>query len=232
MPVFKLGGPTAPLTLTILVLLPGAARAQNIPSPYRFVEESQEGGIFLGWLGANRGEFDLGPAPGPIMGLQYAIRVGGPISLEATSFFVPTTRDVIDPDREEGQRKIGEADVLLAGIHGALKFSLIGERTWNDLTPYVTAGAGFVFDARGEQQADRLLGVDDRFDFGSTFLGVLGLGTRWIPGGRIAFRADLDLHLWQLDTPRGFRLIDRFPNAPESEWVSGLSFSLGGSYLF
>lgn len=220
------------LALVAITLAPVTGLAQSIPSPYRFVEEGQEGGPFAGWFVPATGQFDLGPAPGPIIGGRYAIRVGGPISLEATATFMPTTRSIIDPAREEGERKIGEADVLMASLDGRLKFSLVGQRTWHNLAPYVTAGAGFAFDASGDAPEDRQLPLDDRFEFGASFLGVLGVGTRWIPGRSFALRGDVDFRLWQLETPQGFRFGDRFPDAPQEEWVSGLSFSLGLSYLF
>lgn len=220
------------LALVAALLVPVAGAAQEIPSPYRFVETSQEGGGFVGWFGPGTGEFELGPAPGPMVGGRYAIRVGGPITLEGTATVMPTTRKIIDPAREEGQRQIDEADILMASLDARLKFGLVGPRTWNGLDPYVTAGAGFAFDASGDPPEDRQLAVDDRFEFGASFLGVLGVGTRWIPVESFAFRGDVDLRLWQLETPRGFRFGDRFPNAPQEEWVSGLSFSLGISYLF
>jgi hypothetical protein len=220
------------LALVAALLTPLPGPAQSIPSPYRFVEAGQEGGLFAGWFAPGTGQFDLGPEAGPIVGGRYAIRVGGPISLEGTATVMPTTRAVIDPAREEGQRRIDEADALMASLDARLKFSVVGQRTWNDLAPYVTAGAGFVFDAGGDQPEDRQLAVDDRFEFGASFLGVLGAGTRWLPSESFALRADVDLRIWQLETPRGFRFEDRFPDAPQEEWVSGLSFSVGASYLF
>ncbi|HSR40687.1 MAG TPA: hypothetical protein VLL48_00910 [Longimicrobiales bacterium] len=209
-----------------------AVGAQNIPSPYRFIERSQELGPVAGYISPDRGQFDLGPGPGPVLGGRYAIRVGGPFSIEGIASAVSTDRRVIDPDQPEGSRVIGRSDVLLASVEARLRFSLVGDRTWNRLAPHFSAGGGFVFDLEDEQAADRNLLVDDRFEFGTSFLGSMGVGTMWIPWDRLLFRLDGELRFWQLEIPTGFRTVDRFPDAPEDEWVSGFSVSAGLAYLF
>lgn len=210
---------------------PRSGEAQQIPSPYRYIETSQEAGAFVGAVDPGTGRFEVGPGAGTLLGLRYAIEVAGPFSLEGVGRVVSTTRDVRDPTQPEGERKVGEADVLLTSLEGRAKFSLTGRRTWHGLSPYVQAGGGVVWDMAGSSAVDERVLPDDRFEFGTSFLGYLGLGARWLPTEHIQVRADGGLDLWQIDTPEGYRNPDRdlgFESAPpESEWVSGLEATVG-----
>ena len=70
--------------------------AQQIDSPYRFVDESQQAGFFVGQVFTDPGTLDLGPESGPAVGLRYGIRLSGPFSLEAAAMVLSTTRAVQD----------------------------------------------------------------------------------------------------------------------------------------
>lgn len=208
--------------------------AQQIPSPYRYIETAQEAGAFAGVLSPSTGRFDFGPRPGALLGLRYGIEISGPFSIEGVARTLSTTRRVKDPRREEGDRTIGEADVLLTAVEGRLKFSLPGRRTWHGLGPYLLVGGGLVGNLAGSAEVEEVLRAEDRFDFGLSFLGFLGLGTRWLPTDRLQLRLDGGFNLWQLDTPRGYRDPDRDLGfeapPPENEWVSGLEATLGIAY--
>ncbi len=55
----------------------------------------------------------------------------------------------------------------------------------------------------------------------------MGTGTRVFLTDRIALRGDGLFSIWQIDTPPGFSDPERgFENVEESQWMSGLSFSL------
>jgi hypothetical protein len=206
---------------------------QSIPSPYRFIETSQEGGAFLGYFSPGRGQFEFGPGPGPVLGGRYAIEVGGPFSLEGVASFFPTTRYVIEPGRVEGDRIVGEADARIVMIDGRLNFSPLGRRLWNGLGAYLLAGGGIAFDIAGDQPEDEQLLGDDRFDFGNSFTGLLGAGARWLPSDRLAFRIDGYLGLWKIDTPDGYFVADReLGSVPEDQWVSGPAVTLGAALRF
>lgn len=223
LPVFVLG----------LLAGPGAARAQEIPSPYRYIETAQEVGIFGGILSPGTGQFDLGPKEGPAGGVRYAIELSGPFSLEGVGRTLVSERDLRDPRRAVGDRVVGTADVLLTSVDARLKFSLNGRRTWHGLGPYVVAGAGLAFDLAGEPAVDEdVLPAVHRFDFGTSFIGLMGLGVRWIPRDDFELRLDGEFDLWQLDTPSGY--LDNpefFENPPpENEWVSALGLTLGAAF--
>lgn len=223
-----------PALLALLAFLsPGEIRGQEIPSPYRFLDTRQEAGPFLGTLSPGTGRFGYGPSPAMAFGARYGIRLSGPFGLEGVATYMPTTRDLIDPGRDEGDRKIGEVDSHILAVDARLRFSVIGDRTWHGLNPFAFIGGGLAFDLAGEDEAEEALLQDDRFDFGNSFLGTLGTGLRWFPGDRFLVRADVSLLLWQLKSPRGFRDPEReFSGVEEKEWVSGPSFAVGLAYRF
>lgn len=212
--------------LFLAVGLPAAA--QSIPSPYRYIEEGQEAGVFVGHLGSERGLFGYGPAPGLSLGVRYSVEVSGPIALEGLFTSLPTTRDVMSPGREAGDRKIGEANVALTAIEVRLRLALTGRRTWNGIQPFALVGGGVAFDAEGDQQADLELQEGDRFDFGTRFAGTFGGGLRAIVSDHFVIRADATLSIWKLDVPDGFRDPELgFENSPESEWANSPGLTLG-----
>ncbi|MBI4540660.1 MAG: outer membrane beta-barrel protein [Gemmatimonadetes bacterium] len=233
-----MGFTTRILSLLIVVLGAGAAaapaaRAQIIPSPYRFIETKQEAGAFAGFLRVDPGAFEFGPDDGPLLGVRYGIRVNGPITFEGLASYAPTTRAVINPNRTPGNRKAGEADVQLALLETAVQFNLVGERAWHGLGPYALAGGGIAFDLAGRQEIDNTIDADDRFEFGTTFVGHLGGGLRWIPGEHWVLRGDARFTLWRLHTPQGYLRRDRdLGKVEENEWTSGLALTLGIAFRF
>jgi hypothetical protein len=217
------------------VLFPqNGAQGQTIPSPYRFEETRQEAGFFIGHLSLDRGRFGYGPGPGILYGARYGLRLAGPFGLEATVGYSPTTRDLIDPGRVEGDMKVGDpVDAEMITADARLRFALTGDRTWRGLSPFIVVGGGLAFDRAGESEAESVLLEDDRFQFKRTFMALLGGGVRWIISDRFLLRADGSLTLWRLKTPDGFRDPTReFTGVGEREWVSGPSLSIGLAYHF
>lgn len=221
----------APALAGLLLSTAIPAAAQSIPSPYRYIEEGQEAGLFVGRLASERGLFGYGPAPGLSLGLRYSVEVSGPLALEGIFTSLPTTRDVVSPGRAEGDRKIGEANVALAAFEARLRFALTGRRTWNGVQPFLVLGGGLAFDAEGAQQADLELQEQDRFDFGTRFTGTIGGGLRYILANRFVIRGDATMSIWKLDVPEGFRDAELgFENSPESEWANSPGLTLGIAY--
>jgi hypothetical protein len=166
-------------------------------------------------------------------GARYGIQIGGPFGLEGSTSLLPTTRKLIDPSRDEGDRVIGSVDSRIVMLDARLRFSLTGNRTWQGIVPFLFAGGGVAFDVAGEDPAEETLLADDRFDFGTSFVGLLGSGIRWYPGPRFVVRGDFTLSLWQLKTPRGFRSQERgFTGVEEKEWASGPGMSVGVGFRF
>jgi hypothetical protein len=220
--------------LACALVVAGPAAAQSIPSPYRFIEKGQEGGVFAGYFATNTGKFGFGPKSAIATGVRYGLELSGPIGLEGVATFVPTERDVVNPARAEGDRVVGDpAEAALLFVEARLRFALTGRRTWHGVQPYVFAGVGMGLDVRGNQQEDERILDEDRFDFGTKFVGSTGGGVRLILGDRLVARVDAALQLYQLKTPGGYQEPDRnLGTVPDSEWITGKSITLGLAYLF
>lgn len=210
---------------------PVASSAQEIPSPYAFIEKRNELGVYVGLVAAEKGRFDLGPDGGTSFGARYGLELSGPLSLEGHVGFVSGTRAIVNPARLEGDQVIGETDVLLTQIDGRLRFSFVGARTWHSLSPFVAFGGGVVFDVADEPAEEEALDPADVFDFGVSFYGTASAGTRWFLSDSFALRLDGTFSLWQIDTPPGFSDPDRgLENVEESEWMSGLEVAVSLLY--
>jgi hypothetical protein len=217
----------------LLCLAPLPLAAQTIPSPYRFWETRQEAGPFAGWIVPGTGRFGYGPGPGPMIGVRYGLDFPGPLSIEGVVNWIPTTRDVVDPRRIEGERVIGSSDANLLGADARLKLSLTGQRTWHSLNPFVLAGLGLMWDLADPDAVEEDLGEEDRFELGTAFVGQLGGGLRVFLTDRWIVRTDALLHVWKLDAPDGFRDPSRgFGSVGVSEWVNASSISVGVGYRF
>jgi hypothetical protein len=208
-----------------------AARAETIPSPYTFIEGRQEAGIFVGQVDAASGRFGFGPKGGLTFGGRWGIELAGPVSLEGVGSVIDGTRDVVHPGRVEGDRVIGEAEVMLTSFDARFKFSFTGDRAWHGISPFIVAGGGMIFDLSGDAPADELLDAPDRFSFGNSFIGTTGLGTRWFVTDRVTLRVDGTFSLWKIDTPPGFSDPARgLENVEQGEWVRALGLTLSGLF--
>jgi hypothetical protein len=220
--------------LLVALLIPGSLWAQTVPSPFRFVETRQEAGIFLGQQNAGSGRFGYGPSGGLVLGARYGIRLGGAFALEGNVGSISATRDLVDPTRVEGDRVVGEVDSRILTLDARLRFTLIGDRTWHGIAPFFVVGGGGAFETSGGgPDEDLLLLPEDQFNFTSTFTGILGTGVRWFVGKRFILRGDLDLMMWRIKAPPGFRDPEReLTGVEEKEWVSGPLFTIGSSIRF
>ncbi len=222
-----LGACSAGVCLLMTLLLPLQGSAQTIPSPYEYLERGQEIGLWGGWVGTQTGRFGYAPEGGVAAGVRYAVELSGPLAFEGTWGLIDGERDVVDPGRVEGDRVIGQAVSRITTIDARFRFSLPGRRMWHRLSPFLFAGAGIAIDASPSSNLDAVLLPEDVFDFGTSFLGTFGAGTRWFVTDRIAVRADGTFSLWQVETPPGFADPDRaFENVDDSEWLWGNTFTL------
>ena len=219
-------------TALACALLPAPAAGQAIRSPYRYLERTQSGGLFAGYVATDRGSLELGPGPGPIFGARYGIRLSGPFAVEGEVGLLPTSRYVVDLQEPEGAEtpipvRLREADISLLQLMAALRFNLTGPRTYRNLQPYLLAGAGAAFSVSDEETTD--LDPDERFDFGTTFAGQLGGGIEWFAMRRLALRLDGRLLFWELDYPRAF---SELGDVSSEEWVQNFYFSVGAAIHF
>ena len=213
--------------LSFVVLAgPFEARAQTIPSPYTFIDQRQEVGLFSGYVNAGTGRFGYGPSGGTAFGARYAIQLSGPLALEGVLGLVRGTRDVVSPARPENDRSVGKANVNLVSMDGRLRLSATGDRAWHELQPYIVLGGGIIWDALGQQTVDQLIDPNQVFHFGLTFVGITGAGVRWFLTQRFGLRGDGTFSLWKLTTPSGWGDPQfGFAAVGKSEWASSLSIT-------
>ena len=225
--------PAAGIGLIFFLGLTAGAEAQTIPSPYEFIDGNQEYGLIVGVAADRRGQLDLGPGGGTLFGARFGIQISGPLGLEANTFLLPTDRFVRVPGDESGIEDLGVADALIAGADARVRFSLTGNRTWNTLAPYLTAGGGVAFDFAGRSEIEAEIPESVRFSFGPSFLGLLGAGVRWIPSDHFTVRGEIVANYWKLGTPEAF--LQRGDEAigqpvPEQEWTPVRTLTIGLSY--
>ena len=114
-----------------------------------------------------------------------------------------------------------------ATIKAGLRLSATGNRSWHGLSPFLSLGAGVAFDLAGTPAGNEFIEDRDIFDFGTSFFGTLGLGTRFFLTEQFALRGDGVFSLWRVSTPPGFSEPDRpFEAVEDREWLSGLSATI------
>lgn len=216
-----------------LLTLAQPVSAQRIASPYRFLNTSQEAGIFVAHMNPAAGTVGLGSESGLAYGVRYSIQVSGPFMLEAEGLYFPTSHAVLDTAVvDSAYRVIGTADHTIAAGTAALRVNLTGQRTWNHIQPFVHFGVGFALGASRDQDAVNLAPETARYEFGTTFAGLFGAGISWVPTERLAVRLDARNLLWKIKTPAGLQTSATGRLMPTDEWVQNIGLTAGVAFLF
>ncbi len=215
------------------MIVPAVVAGQSIPSAYEFVDTRQEVGIFAGTANLSTGRFGFGPSGGSLLGARWGINLSGPLAFDLVAAGLSGERDVVDPARAEGQRIVGQADVLMGMVDARLVFTLTGDRTWHGIAPFIQAGGGMTFDLAGSDPADESVLPSDRFELGTSFLGTFGAGSRLFITRRLVLRGDANFSLYKIDTPPGFSDPERgFTAVEESQWANGITLTLAAAIRF
>lgn len=238
---------TLSFALLACVLLGTAAEgaaAQQVPSPYRYVERQQEIGFFLGYVATERGiqvdttdvgEVPFGPESAPLFGVRYAYRLGGPISVGASIGYLPSQRRVffnrgLSGDTNAvvlGDTADTDANLLLA--QGELLLHLTGDRTYRGFAPFVGVAAGIATELGDAGPAEREIPEDQRFDFGPSFALAGALGTDYFVTERVSLRAEVRDQLWRIEVPEGLRTDD---DADDARYTQNFTVQVGLAYHF
>lgn len=223
----------AAVPLVALLIAPRAGAAQNIDSPYRFLDTRQAGGVFAGHLVTNRGSLDLGPRSGPLLGIRYGLGISGPFVLEAEAGWFAKNRAVQDTvPADTTRRSLGDVDFRAVMAQVALRFNITGPRTWHGVLPYVLFGGGITSDVSGDAEPDSSLPADVRLDFGTSFTGVLGGGVEWYASRGLGLRLDARNLLWKLKTPTAFLRGEQAQSLPSDEWTQNIALTAGVVFRF
>jgi hypothetical protein len=220
------------ISLLALGLAATAATAQQIPSPYRYVEETMSVGLEAGFFLPQALTPDIGPSAAPTVGARYLIRIGGPVSGEVATAFIPTRREIYQNTAatagEVELESLGTASTPLLLAEAGFRLHLTGPRTWNQLAPYLSSTAGGAFNLAGSTEQERELPTVERFTFGPTLTISAGAGTDYFVGERISLRVDARNRLWRMTVPQG--LIGAVRG--DARWTNNFTVTLGAAYHF
>lgn len=221
----------ATLFLGGLLAVQGPLAAQQIRSPYRFIDETQSLGVFGGYLTTRPGTPEVGPQDLAVFGVRYNLRFTGPLSGEASLGFASGNRQVLREDADTPGFQlvsVGEATMNLLVAEAGLRFHLTGPRAWRGLAPYVVGTGGLAADLSGQGELDADVPEAQRFDFGPSFAVGLGAGTDWFLTERLSLRIEARNHTLRLSIPAGLTETQ----AATTQWTNNLGFTLGTALHF
>ena len=221
------------LLTALFTLAPASLSAQvgHLPteSPFRDVPYRHELTTYSGWYSGAEGSVGVGPQAGPIVGVRYAIRIGGPAFFSVHAGHAFSKRDVIDPLNPPETRQLGTKDVSLLLLDAGITVNLTGQKSWHGLIPFTRFGIGVASNLGSRTDPGQ-------FSIGTPFALVLGTGVRWTSGGRWQLRFDASDHLFRLNYPSTYGEIPEGGGAPvlagkTSEWKHNGVFGIGASYI-
>jgi hypothetical protein len=213
---------------------PLAAQVGHVPqrSPYTDLDYRQEATFFGGYYNAGEDRVGVAPGSGPMFGVRYDLRLGGPASLTSKFAYVRGERTVIDPRRPADDRVVenGAAwPVYMADV--GISLNLTGQRSYRRIVPFVNGAVGVASDLKG--------GADvGAWKFGTPFAFSLGGGIKWVPAGNLQARLDVFDQLYQIKYPNSYYVTASDGTSVlqtrdgKSDWTSNLGLTLGVSYLF
>lgn len=218
----------------LLLLAPSVARAQvgHTPesSPYRDLVYHQGLTLLVGSFNAAKDPAGVAPRSGPLVGVRYDWRLGGPASLTGRVARVFSERRILDPEAPLASRDLGVTNWPLYLADLDLTVALTGQKSYRGFVPLLTGGLGVASDFKGRDVGD--------YKFGTTFALAFGGGVRWVPGGRFELRADITDHLYQISYPQKYYVpaSDNTQVLPgtraQSLWKHNSALTLGASYRF
>lgn len=199
-------------------------------SPFRDLEHRHELTLFGGVFNARRDPAGVAPRGGPMAGLRYELRVGGPAHLVVRAAYVSSERQALNPSEPAATRDLGVHSGALYMIDAGVSMNLTGQKSYRGFVPTINAGIGVI---SGGPDVE-----DDPYRFGTPFAITAGAGLRYVPGGRFAMRAGLDSYLYRLEYPAtyyaaasdGTAVVDARQST--TFWKNNVALTLGASYLF
>ena len=226
----------AGLAAILLATARASAAAQDVGympanSPFRDLEHRQEVTVFGGYYAASADPVGVAPQSGPMLGLFYAIRLGGPAQFYARVAGVQSERTVLDPSKGPGQRVVEQRSITLGLADLGIELNVTGQKSWHSLVPVLNAGLGIASDFQSNDVGG--------FKLGTPFALQLGGGIRWVPGSRLQVRADVVDHLYQVRYPNSYfqapsTNVDpiRDPRDKQNVWTNNAALTVGISWLY
>ena len=198
-------------------------------SPFRDLFYRQEATLFTGYYAAGSDPVGVGPGSGPMVGVRYEVRIGGPAQFSARAGRVFSERTVIDPAKPVGERRVGTASIPLYLIDIGITFNLTGQKSYLGLVPVASLGGGVASDFTSKRD------VGD-FRFGTPFAISLGAGVRYVRDGPFQLRLDVLDYLYQIRYPNTYFQsaggVEPVRRGSQSAWTHNLAITVGASYQF
>jgi hypothetical protein len=220
--------------LAALLPAPVIAQVGTLPqdSPFRDLEYRQGFTGYTGWYSAAKDPAGVAPRSGPMVGLRYDVRIGGPAQFTARVGTVFSERMTIDPSEAGDARYLGVSDQGLYLGDVGLTVNLTGQKSWHALVPYAQVGVGLASDFQGRDIGG--------YQFGTTFAFNFGGGMRWVPRDRWELRADVADYLYQIEYPDTYYVpttiggSDAVLNGDQAKsvWKHNFALTVGLSYAF
>ena len=215
-----------------LAAAPAAAQVGHLPqeSPFEDIEFRQGIDVFAGWWRAGKDPAGVAPQSGPMLGVRYDLLLGGPAYLTTRLGTIASERTVLDPARPAGDRVIGTEKRPMTFFDLGITTALTGQKTWHQLQPLLHVGAGGITNFKGEDLGG--------FKVGTSFAFAYGAGVKWVPGGRLAYRADVGGQLYRVRYPDRYFTegLDGTSVLPaddgRSSWINNLTVTFGVTYQF
>ena len=198
-------------------------------SPFRDIPYRQELTVVGGYFAAGKDPVGVAPQGGPVVGVRYEARIGGPAQLAVRVSRVFSERQLLDPTRPEGDRfyAVQSWPLYLADL--GITFNLTGQKSFRGFVPVATMGGGIASDFKGGEDIGG-------YKFGTAFALSFGAGIRWVSDGRYQVRLDVLDYLYQVRypnsyfTPSGTQPPVR--SGAQNVWTHNAVITLGGSYQF
>jgi hypothetical protein len=220
--------------LLALATAPALAQVGHEPSssPYRDLPFRQEITLYGGSYQGAIGKAGVGPTGGPVIGVRYAIRLGGPVEATAHVARASTSRMVKDPLKVGAERQVGEQSFGLYMADVGLALNLTGQKSFHRFVPVVGAGLGVVSGSGSPDVGG--------FKVGTPFALNFRAAIRFIPEGNFSARLELADNMFQLSYPASyFRSPPIGEGAPilsatagDNQWTHHRMLTLGISYMF
>lgn len=220
--------------LLMLTAAPGLAQVGHKPSssPYHDIPFKQEITVYGGTFNGAIGKAGVGPTDGPVIGVRYAIHLGGPVEATAHVARVSTSRMVKDPAKSGAERLVGEQSFGLYTADVGFALNLTGQKSYHRFVPVVGAGLGIVSGSGNPDVGGYKIGTPFALNFRAAI--------RFVPEGNFSARLELADNMFQLSYPASYF---RSPpigeggpilsaTAGDNQWTHHAVLTFGVSYLF
>ena len=199
-------------------------------SPFRDLLYKQELSLLTGFHAGSEGRAGVAPAGGPLLGVRYEIRIGGPAtSPRACRVFGLREPLLIQPNQ-----------TVLAQSESATGYLPGGRRTFDQ--PHRTEkllATSTVLNGGIASRTDFSKGATRRIPFGTPLRSIWS-GLRWVGSNRIQLRLDIADYLYQIEYPDSYFVPPvgatvgavLAQSASKNEYTHNAVITLGVSYLF